>query len=59
MIIIIMIIIIIGKDASGRGTNLLRVFLLLFLYLSKIRKVVKNGQKGVKGSTPNNKPFLF
>ena len=32
---------------------------LLFLYLSKIRKVVTNGQKSPKGSTPNNKTFLF
>ena len=49
-----------GKDdASGRGTNLLKGYLLLFLYLPKIQKAVKNGRKCIKGPTPNNKTFLF
>ena len=50
-----MSIIIIGKDDASGMTMLL----YFFLYLSKIRKVVTNGQKTPKGSTPNNKIFCF
>ena len=54
IIIIITIIIIEKDDASG-----MTMLLYFFLYLSKIRKVVTNGQKIPKGSHPNNKTFLF